>query len=192
MVETDDAVIDEAVHEGETTGPLDLFGLLEKHHDDPGISRDRLRAYANALAARRDFAFDADGFLSDLESHRTDADTWEGLDRVYDLGDDRFSRYPPAWHDELGGSTDAEAYVRFLAEEVPSFSDDIARGAAGGQAGGIPEDTLVDVIMTVGRVEREEARAAIGEARDRGALVEDVDQHPQAAVFLAEDADEEL
>lgn len=192
MVETDDVIIAEAVHEGTTMSPLDLFGLLERHHTDgAGVSRDLVDAYANALAAQRDFAFDAEAFLAGIDDRQTDVDSWAGYDRVYELGDGWLSRYPERWHRRLDGSTDATAYVRFLSEEVPEFADDVARGGAGGDRGGVPEDTLVDVIQAVGRVDRETARSAVGEARERGELAEDADQHPQAGVYQADaDADE--
>ncbi len=188
MVEVDGAVIEEAVHEGESMTMRDLIELIERSHDEQaGIDRATLAAYAEELAAQRDYAFDAEGFLSAVDEKRTDTETWVGLDRLYDLGDGQVSLYPARWHEELGGSTDVAAYLRYVTEEAPQFIEDEGRGGA---SFGIPEDTLMGIIATVGRVDRQQAQAAIEAAREDGEVVEDVDQHPQAGVYLAEQVDE--
>lgn len=187
MVDIDEAVIEDAVHEGEAMGLRDLFGLIERYHDErPGVPREAVAAYARELASQRDYSFDAEGFLETVDERRTDAESWQGSDRFYALADDRLSQYPARWHDELGGSTDAAEYVRFVREEDPDYVEDLARGGAGA---GIPRDTLSDVIQVVGRVDRETAAAAIEDARDRDAVVVDADQHPQAGVYLPEDVE---
>lgn len=187
MVEPKDEVLEEAVHEGEAMDWMDLFDLVERSHDErAGVPLDVVEAYAEELASRRDYSFDAAGFLGALEDRLTDAETWQGPDRIYPLGEDRVSRYPARWHDRLGGSTDAGAYVRFLADEDPAFGE----ADHPGTGGTVPEDRLVDVIRVVGRTDRETATAAIGWARDSGAVVEDADQHPHAGVYVpGEDED---
>lgn len=185
MAEPDQAVIDEAVHEGDSMTHGELFDLIERSDDEyPGVDPEVVETYARELAAREDYAFDAEGFLDIVDERRVDEEEWAGPDHVYELDGDRLSQYPPAWHEELGGSTDAAEYVRFVTEAEPMFIEELSRGGAGE---GIPEDTLVRLIATVGRVGKDDARAAIEEARDRGDIVEETEQHPQARVYLADD-----
>jgi hypothetical protein len=185
MVETDEAVIDEIVHEGETLTLGDLFERIEQTVDgQQGVPRAVVTDYAHALADRRDYAFDAEGFLDTIDERLTDADTWAGIEKFYALDGDRISKYPSQWHADLGGSTDAEAYVRYIAENAPEFNEETGHG---GPASALPEDTLIEVIATVGRVDKAHARRAIEEARDRGDVVEDADQHPHAGLYLPED-----
>lgn len=185
MVDIDDAVIEELVHEGSSMDRDDLFDVIERHHDDrPGVPRQAVAAYARELASRRDYSFDADGFLAALDERRTDEETWAGHDWYYELDDDRVSQYPAAWHEHLGESTDAAEYVRFINERAPDFAEELGRG---GPETAVPKDALVDVLQAVGRMDREAATTAIEQAREHGALAEDVDQHPEAGVYPAEE-----
>ena len=69
MVDLSDRVVEEAVHEGETLLVADLVSLAERaHRDRPGIDRDRLEAYAEALDERRDVSFDRAAFRSGWRS----------------------------------------------------------------------------------------------------------------------------
>lgn len=186
MAEIDDAVIEEAVHEGETTSTRGLVGLIERYHDDrAGVPRETVAAYARALADRRDYSFDAEGFLETVDSRLTDDESWAGTDRLYRLGDGRISLYPARWHDELGGSTDPVAYLRFLGSAAPEFAGEFQDG---GVSPGVPEGVLVDLLRVIGRTDRESAAAAISDARADGALGEAADQHPNAGVYLDDES----
>jgi len=186
MAELSDDVIEEAAHEGETLLVDDLVSLAERAHDDaPGVERDVLDDYAEALSARRDTSFDIAAFERVVADRRTDAERWAGEDRLYEVGDDRLSLYPSRWHAQLGGSTDVAEYIAFLEAESPEFI--VERGTA--EVGpGIPKGKLLEIVAVVGRVDRQRARAALQEARDDGEVVEDADQHPQAGVYLQEEA----
>lgn len=169
-------------------GYADLVRLIERRHDErAGVPRDVIREYARTLESRRDFSFSADAFVRTVDDRVTDADSWNGYDVFYSLDADRISQYPSRWHDRLGDSLDVEAYLAFIQDDAPEFGDDTGHSGAGS---GIPEDTLLDVMAVVGRVDREEAKAALQQARDRGDVVEDVDQHPQADVYLRDEADD--
>lgn len=189
MVEPDQTVIDEAVHAGESMGTRDLFDLIERTREGPGVERQIVAAHAEGLADRRDYAFDAEGYMAEIDEKTTDAEWWEGPDRYYDLGESRLSQFPAGWHEELGDSTDAAEYVEFLLHEQPEFVEDLDAGAAGD---GVPEETVVDVMTVVAGVDRETALTAIHQARDRGEIVEDADQSPDATVYPTEDAPESL
>lgn len=189
MVELDEAVIDEADRRGEALHVADLVALVELRHDDgrPGVDRDVLAAYADELSARADFSFDADEFRATVDDRLTDAETWAGRDVLYEVEPGRVSRYPARWHERLDGSTDVREYVEFLETADPEFVDEFA-----GTGRGVPEDVLLDVVSVLGGVAREEARAALKEARDRGDVVEGADQHPNAEVYLADDVEEDM
>lgn len=58
---------------------------------------------------------------------------------------------------------------------------------AGITTGVVREDPLVFAIQAVGRTDRETAKAAVSDPRERGEIAEDADQHPQAGVFLVEE-----
>jgi hypothetical protein len=186
MVELSDRVVEEAAREGEALLLAELVSRAERAHPErPGIDRDRLGTYAEALAERREVALDPDAFREELADRVTDDGTWTDREAIYDPGDDRLSRYPARWHEELGGSTDVTDYLAVLRGRDLAFVVD-REGAEAGP--GVQERELVDVVAVVGRVDRETARAALQEAREAGDVVEDADQHPEAGVYLPEDA----
>ncbi|WP_436925386.1 hypothetical protein [Halosimplex amylolyticum] len=186
MTEPNQAVVDKAVHEGESMGARDLVELIERYEEGPGVDPETVEAYAAALEARDDYAFDAEDFLAHVDANTTDADWWEG-GVYYEIGDGvddrRISLFPRAWHERLGGSTDVREYVAFILDEDPDYLDDLALGGPGG---GVPEKAVVEALMLVGRVDRPEANTLINEARERGDVVEDADQNPDADVYLPE------
>lgn len=183
MADLDDHTLTELRREGSSLLFTDVVTLVERHHphDQPGVPEETLLAYADALARDADYAFDAAAFREELDDRLADAETWAGENRVYRLGDDRVSRYPESWHERLGGTADVREFVAFLQEEVPEFKGDVGRGGAGP---GIPEQALLDVVAVVGGVDRDDAKARLQELRERGELVEDADQHPDAGVVL--------
>lgn len=188
MVGVHDAVVDEAAHEGSAMTVDDLVALVERHHDDrPGVSRETLAAYAERLASRRDVGFDPDAFLAEVDDRTTDAGTWTEGTLLYPVAADRISRFPARWHENLGGSTDVASYLRFFEDEATAFASAVGRRD---QEGAVPEPQLLDVVSTVGRVGREDAKEAIEAARDRGDVVEDADQHPGASIYLREEAED--
>lgn len=189
MVELDEDVLEELQHGGRSLLIEEVVSIIERTHldDRPGVSRETVTAYADALDSDPDQRFDVETFRDELESRLTDSDTWAGDDRLYRLNSDRISSYPAAWHDRLGGTTDVRTYVVFLQEEVPEFKEDVGRGGAGP---GVPQDQLLDVVSIVGRIERQEARALLQKLRDEGELVEDADQHPNAGVMLHDEEGE--
>jgi hypothetical protein len=182
MVEIDQRAVDEIVHEGTALHIGELFDILERYHDDrPGIPTAAVAEYARELATRDDFEFDAELFGERLDERRTDATSWVDDERLYELDGDRLSRYPKSWHDRLGGETDPVEFLRFLFETDPPFVRD---GRDGRQY--VQEDELVDVMRVVGQVDQPTAKRLIEDAREKGTIVEDADQHPRAGVYLAE------
>lgn len=192
MVEPNEAVIDEAVREGESMGARDLVELIERHTDGAGVEPETLEAYAKELEARDDYAFDARDFLDHVDEYTTDADWWEG-GKFYEIGeeidDHRISLFPRAWHEELGGSTDAAEYVAFIEDEDPDYLEDLALGGPGA---GVPKAAVLQALELVGRMDRPTARSHLAAAGDRGDIVQDADQSPEADIYLADRAPEQL
>lgn len=188
MTDLDESVIDEVVQEGERLTATKFVELAERAHPGgPGVRRERLDAYAEAVGDRRDVSADPDTFREAVDDRVTDEEQWAGEDALYAVGEGRVSRFPAAWHAALGGSTDVAAYVDHLRELDGTFVED----APGAEAGpGVTEQFLLGAVAAVGRVGRERAREALSDAREAGDVVEDVDQHPRAGVYLADDAGE--
>jgi hypothetical protein len=177
--------------ERRTLLPREVVKLIERYHphDQPGIAWSVLDAYATRLADDLRDQFDREEFLEDIEARLVETQTWASDDALYELDTNRVSLFPPRWHDSLGGATDLTAYVRFLTDEAPGFADD--RTAVGGAGEGVPEQFLLETVNLVGRVDHATAKSRLEDLRDSGDLVEDADQHPNARVKLAEEADEE-
>ncbi|WP_415379618.1 hypothetical protein [Halosimplex sp. TS25] len=192
MSEPNQAVVDEAVREGESMGARDLVELIERYHREAGVEWATVEAYAAELEARDDYAFDAEDFLAHVDANTTDADWWEG-GVYYEIGDSvddrRISLFPAAWHERLGGSTDVREYVEFMLDEDPDYLDDLSLGGPGG---GVPEKAVVEALMLLGRVDRPDANTAINEARERDDIAEDADQSPDAHIYLPERTSEDL
>ncbi|WP_225332671.1 hypothetical protein [Halomicrobium urmianum] len=188
MVEIDSDAVDVIVHEGEAMSVRDMLTVFERYHQDrPGVPLAAVEEYARTMDDRPDYRLDVEGFLGDVRGQLTAEEDWVDTDHFYELEGDRISQYPAAWHAELGGETDPVRYLRFFRDVAPEYLDDLQEG---GQGIGIPKDTLTKMIQVLGRVDRDEAAGAIAEADDAGYIKQNPDQHPQADVYLAEDADE--
>jgi len=183
MVDIDRRAIEIIADEGESRSTQDRVAVLERYHGDrPGVPERAVAAYARELAAQSDVAFDADTCLDAVADRATDAASWQGRERFYELDGERRSRYPAPWHDRLAGESDPAAYLRFFRSTAEAFLDD-----QHGSKPGVTEDTLIEVLVLVGRLDRESAVSAIEAARDEGTIVEDADQHPRAGVYLADE-----
>jgi hypothetical protein len=181
MVELDDQVLEETAHEGQSQRLVDVVGRIERAHPETrGVSMETIRAYADALEGERTIDVDADGVLDSVGDRLVEGRTWASENALYELDGAHVSRYPKRWHEALGDSSDVAEYVAFLTAE-----DD---GPGAGDRG-IREDVLLDVLGVVGGLDRDDAAAALQEAREEGVLVEDADQHPQAGVYLRDGAE---
>lgn len=183
MPEVNESVVDEMTSRSQNLLLGEVLMLIErKHtHEEPGIARDTIDAYAQVFGEDVAFEFDGDEFRTAIDDRVTDTETWASNDVFYDVADDRVSVYPQHWHDALGGSDDIPAYLRFLQNEVSGVEDDFTSGASGS---GVPEDVLLDIVSVVGRTDRETVKARIQTLREEGVLAEDADQHPEARVQL--------
>ena len=188
MVETDERIIAEAADRGETLVVDELVRLIEQYHphDQPGIARETLEAYARRMEETTEHEFNAEEFLETIDERLEDGDSEYTTDAFYRLDDDRVSSYPARWHDELGGVTDLREHVRFLGALDPEGRSGADLGGAGG---GVPEQVLLDAASIIGRIDPDAAKARLEDLRDSGDLVEGADQHPNARVHLAENTE---
>jgi hypothetical protein len=185
MVEVNERVITEATHRGRNLLLRELVALIERyhHHNSPGIARETIETYGKVLADKHAYQIDTEDLMKEIDEHLVEAETWVDNTALYPVNG-RVSAYPTQWHEELGGSTDVRAYLQFLQNEDSGFTHDSA-----GAGQGIPEEDLLDIVATVGRTDRQEAKATLSDLRQRGDLVEGPDQHPDAGVRLAENAE---
>ena len=181
-MERSESLLREAGNRSEYLRPREFVALAERYAEgtaagtDPGVPREWLLAHVEALAGESHV--DAGSFRSSLSEVTTDVETWADDRAVYEVGEDRLSAYPPAWHEALGGVTSLPDVVRYLLDE----SD--YRPVDAGAGDGVPEADLLDVAAAVGGFTREAAKAALEDCRADGRLIEDADQHPEANVYL--------
>lgn len=189
MAELNDHVLDEAGRRGQSLLVRELLVLVERHHptDEPGVDRELLVEYVDALQEPTRVGFDADEALAIVDEKRSDAERWVDDGTIYAVGEDRVSAFPRRWHDELRGETDLKRYVAVLQEDVSRAFDE----GDGGRGRGVPEQTLLSAASAIGPMSREDAKERLEALRADGELVEDADQHPQAGVQLDERTDTE-
>ena len=181
-VELSESLFREAGERSEYLGPREFVALAERHAGgtdrgaEPGVPEEWLLEHVETLADESHV--EAESFRTDLAAVTTDSAAWDDDRAVYEVGEDRLSAYPPAWHEALGGTTSLPEVVRYLLDE----SD--YRPVDAGAGDGVPEDDLLDVAAAVAGFTRDGAKAALEDCRADGRLVEDVDQHPEANVYL--------
>jgi hypothetical protein len=184
MADVDEDVLTEISQRGGNLLIDEVTALVERRDttEAPGVPRETLDTYADALREHLNFDIDTEEFSAAIDERLTDAERWAGTDALYDL-DGRISAYPPAWHEELGGSTDLKAYLALVEE---ASTGDREGGPDAGTSEGVSEEWLLDAVATIGRAERDEAKEALEAPRAEGQIDEGPDQHPGAGVRLAE------
>ncbi len=190
MADTDEQILEDARQRGETLTPEELLVVIERRHvtNSPGVKRETIDAYDEAAAADADIPLAEDQLNSEIEDNITDSETWVGPDTYYALGEDRVSAFPPEWHDALEGADDLRVYVDTIEEAMAD--DTNADASRGGMGVGVPERLLLNAVAAIGGVGRETAKDQLERHRDEDQLVQDADQHPDARVYLSEEADE--
>lgn len=186
MATVDESVIDEATERSQNLLFKELIQLIERAHPDaPGVSRETLDAYARELGGDSAVPFTTEEMRDTIDDRLTDDDRWTAEKALYAF-DDRISTYPLRWHDALGGTTDIPAYIRFIEDEVAGNQTDFT---GIGPGDGIQEEDLLDLVATIGRVERGAAKTHLEQLRGQGDIAEGADQHPDARVYLRDRTD---
>ena len=179
MVSVDTDLVNALADDDEYLTARGLVEYLERHRvdDPPGVSRDHVRAYAEALE------YDVDRLLDSMESRLTTAERWRPGDRLYETGEN-VSVYPPAWHERLRGSTDLAAYVRVMLDSVRAPDGvHVDRNALG-----VAQEDLITALEVMAGVDRNAARGLIKEQRLAGNVVLYAFQNPEELVRLPDDA----
>ena len=139
MVQINDRVLTAATQRGQNLLNEEVVALIERYHphEQPGISREALEAYATALANEPQYRFDVGEFLDAVDEQVTDVETWAGDGMLYPVKD-HLNAYPARWHAELGGLTDVREYLRFLREGDPGFNPRCHRSRSENPRGNSP------------------------------------------------------
>lgn len=189
MAEINQQVVADARQRGETLTSRELLLLIERYHrtTGPGVDRELIDAYDDAVADDEAIPFTEGQFREEVDHHLGDED-WAGTDTFYPVGEDRISAFPAEWHDTLEDSTDLRAYVDVI-EESMADADTAADAPGGGLGTGVPEELLIDAAAAIGGLDRETAKDRLERHRNDGELVQDADQHPDARVYLSEETE---
>ena len=85
MVQINDRVLTAATQRGQNLLNEEVVALIERYHphEQPGISREALEAYATALANEPQYRFDVGEFFDAVDEQVTDVETWAGDGMLY-------------------------------------------------------------------------------------------------------------
>ncbi|MFC6826471.1 hypothetical protein [Halopelagius fulvigenes] len=184
-----ETVLDELAGRRESLLVGDLVILAEQYDeeyaDERGVPVDRLVAYVEELA-RNGYSFDPDGVREGLDEKAVESDSFVSTDNVYWVGEDRVSAFPPRWHDELEGETDVARYVEVILDDVDDSRSAFDHGGAGR---GIPVQDLVNAVVAMSEMTREQVTTEIRHLHNEGVLAENTSQHPEARVLPADEGE---
>lgn len=190
MVTPNEQVIADARQRGETLTSRELLLLIERRHrtEGPGIDRTTLDAYGERVGRDDIIPLEKHQFTDAVDDNSTDSETWEGSGRYYALDENRVSAFPARWHEVLDGEDDLRVYVDVI-ETTIAESETTTDSYRGGIGAGVPEQLLLNTAAAISTMDRNSVKEQLERRRDDGELIEDADQHPDARVYLPEDAD---
>ena len=75
---SDDRILTEATQRGQNLLNEEVVALVERYHyhEEPGISRETLKAYTTVLANEPQYRFDVEEFLHAVDEQIADSETW--------------------------------------------------------------------------------------------------------------------
>ena len=176
MVIVDERLVDELSHRDREYEIDDFVKYLERHHhgEEPGISRERIDAYADALG------YDRERTNALLEERLTDSETWTPGNNLYRVGEN-VSIYPPSWHEQLDDTIDLDEYVRVMLAEKEA-----KRGRPTPAQQGVPRPDILTAIEIFADLDREMGEQLLQKQRQEGAIVILASQNPEDLVRLPE------
>ena len=143
-----------------------LVRTLERLHanGEPGVSRETVLAYAEALGV------DREEYASSLDERIVDDPTWRGADVRYRVGDN-VSAYPASWHERLRGTEDMRTFVEVVGDGY------------GDVDGGVSRAELLTAAQAIADIDRERGAARLKDQRLRGLVDVHPDEDPDATVY---------
>jgi len=176
MVIVDEQLVDDLSLRDREYQIDDFVRYLERHHhgDEPGISMERLDAYANALG------YDTEHTHVLLEERLTDSTTWTPGNNLYRVGDN-VSIYPPSWHEQLTDTIDLAEYVRVMLAEKIEVSGRLPPARRG-----ISQPDILTAVEVFADLDREMGEDLLKQQRQKGSIVIYASQNPEDLVRLAE------
>lgn len=191
MTDPNTQVLEEARQYGETLSVRELIRIVERYHrpEGPGISHETIDAYDRAVGDDDVLPFAEGQVRSTIEEGLSTDETWYDAEAYYEVGEGRVSLFPQRWHDSLADADDVRKYVAVIEDDTAS-ADAESDVPKGGMGTGVPEELLLNAIVVIDGVGREEAKERLERERREGGLVQDADQHPDARIYLPEEAGE--
>lgn len=178
-------VIEDASHRGNSMDLRDLLALIERRHPGGrGVAPELVERYIDETASTAT-AVEGESFKRQLRENRTDAESWVGADRVYEVGDGNVSAYPSLWHDKLDGETDLATALAVIRADVDDTNEAFDVGGAGY---GVPQSVLLETVSTLAGGDYHQAKLKVDDLRQNGVFEIDADQHPEARVRFTDEA----
>jgi len=176
MVIVDERLVDDLSLRDREYEIDDFVRYLEQHHygEEPGVSRERIDAYAEALG------YETDRTSALLEERLTDSEAWIPGNNLYRVGEN-VSIYPPSWHEQLRDTIDLAEYVRVMLAEKAA-----KRGRASTARDGIPQADILTAIEIFADLDREMGEQLIEKQREEETILIYAYQNPEDLVRLPE------
>lgn len=177
MVLVDERLVDDLSLRDREYQIDDFIRYLERHHhgDEPGLSRELIDAYADALG------YDREHTDVLLEERLTDSPTWIPGNNLYRVGEN-VSVYPSSWHEQLAGTIDLAEYVRVMLEgKIAGEGRRLTRAQRG-----IPQPDILTAVEIFADLDHEMAEELLKKQRLEGTIVIYASQNPEDLVRLPE------
>ncbi|SIR20583.1 hypothetical protein SAMN05421858_1822 [Haladaptatus litoreus] len=183
MSSTDREIVAELRDRMQTLLLPDAVRLIEMNQaevdDTSGVERDALETYLDEAG------YGMDAFPSAFDESLTESDSWQSGRTVYELAEGRVSAFPPRWHEELRDTTDLHEYLRVICADMPDSDGDGTNEDSEITENGVAEQLLLDAVVAIGGMERDDARIQLKELRDEGKIEEYPSQHANPWVQLS-------
>ncbi|MCO8253626.1 hypothetical protein NKF26_07410 [Haladaptatus sp. AB618] len=176
MVVVDNRLVDDLSLRDREYEIDDFVRYLERHHhgEKPGLSRERIDAYADALD------YDKDRTNALLEERLMDSETWMPGNNLYRV-EGNVSIYPPSWHEQLDDTIDLVEYVRVMLAEKEAKT-----GRLNPAQRGVPQPDMLTAIEIFADLDREMGEQLLQKQRQEGSIVIFASQNPEDLVRLPE------
>lgn len=177
MVSTDEELVSELESQRKTLMLDEAVRFVEQAHRETGVGveRERFEAYLDAMTYGRD------AFPSSFEERLTDAESWQGGGRIYELRGDRVSYYPPRWHEELRETPDLREYLRVMGTDAMKTEGGDREAVTDD---GVLKEMVLDAAVAIGGMTREDARNQLTELKAEDEVREYPAQHANPWVQL--------